>query len=181
MPLKIKHVGFADLKRLVEIEVAAFEGLEVFPLLCPDGVNASRQQAMRLAIKGVMVHDTTARYMKATSAEEHDKIVAFAKWHIPNKLRPRMTSPTTDPRAKYQLAALALKNQPGGLNKLLSSQSSNSRQRIMGQKPHCCKAPFCIPNHCILTDHRPRPTCNRSPLPAPRSSWQPPSHDVPDC
>lgn len=180
MPLKIKHVGFADLKRLVEIEIAAFESLEVFPLLCPDGVNASRQQAMRLAIKGVMVHDTTAKYMKVTSTEEHDKIVAFAKWHIPTKLQPRMTSSTTDPKAKYQVPAHGLKNQHGGLNKLLSSQSSNSRQRIMGQQPHCCKDPsICVPSHCILTDHRPGQNCNRSPSPAPRSSWHPTSQAVP--
>jgi hypothetical protein len=60
MPLKIKHVGFADLKRLVENEVAASESFNLFPLLCLDGVDISRQQAMRSAIKGVMVHDPSS-------------------------------------------------------------------------------------------------------------------------
>ena len=48
IPLKIKHVGFADLKRLVEIEVAADTLLSCAWMK----FDASRQQAMRSASKG---------------------------------------------------------------------------------------------------------------------------------
>lgn len=138
MPLKIKHVGFADVKRLVEIEVAAFESLEVFPFLCPDGVGGPRREAMRAGIKGVIINDSTAKYMKVINTEEQDKIVAFAKWHMPVPLQPTITSPVADKlTTKDQLTPATLTNRIAALAKLLSSQSSNSGRRIMGNELHC--------------------------------------------
>jgi len=94
MPLEIKHIGIAEPKHLIENEFATFERLEIFPFLCPNGVSASRQEKMCSEIKGVMVSDATAKYTRIIDTEERDRIVTFAKWHIPTAVKRKTTSPT---------------------------------------------------------------------------------------
>jgi hypothetical protein len=156
MPLKIKPIGVGDLERLVEIEVAALKALEIFRFLCPNGVDASREDSMHTETRRALADDTTAEYMKVINTDEQNKIVAFAKWQTPGKILADLMSTSIYPMTnKYQLTPAMPTDEAGTLMELLSSHASNARKRIMANEPHCCKVLCLLPDRITLTDASP--------------------------
>lgn len=156
MPLKIKPVGVGDLERLVEIEVAALKALEIFRVLCPNGIDASREDSMHTETGRALANDTTAEYMKVVDTDEQNKIVAFAKWQTPGKILADLMSTSIYPVAKRcQLTPAMLTDGAGTLMELLSSQASNTRKRIMANEPHSCKVLRLLPDRIMLTGASP--------------------------
>lgn len=129
MAIIVRDVSDEDIQRACEIEIQAYTGGALSPILAPGPFPPDALQQRTTQMINMRKDDPTAIYLQAID-EGSGKMIAFAKWHLletPEQAG-KSTRPTSyGPGRNAEACSLFF----GGM--------AEGKKRIMGDTPHLCK------------------------------------------
>lgn len=135
MPLALANGTPEDVARFVELEVLAMGPSPLIAVLFPRSTETAIQAKFAEQMRTDMREDMTVRFMKVIDTDNDGEIVAFAKWNVYIKERPRSewdTPVSTDFGAEANQEACT-----AFFGKVFSE-----RKRLLQGKPHCCELSY---------------------------------------
>ena len=143
MAITVREVSDDEIPRACEIELLAYKGGALSPVLAPGPFPPESWQQRIDQVVNMRKDDPTAVYLQAFD-EETGKMVAFAKWHIyeTSEAASRSSRPLSFGAGRNKEACMLFF---GGMAK--------RKEELIGNKPHLCKKAWLFAAVCSESQH----------------------------